>query len=219
MWQYKSQDKKMSNTFTFDTKLNNYSSIGLGLSGGIDSALLLYYLLRSDYKVKCYTLIDKGNNNNTEAAKFIKTYIEESVEKNVIAESDIFYGKVISHEFITYKKDTKKGKRNKLTEIWTNLFESKKIDCLVLGSTQYLKNIEDIKADADTSKPTEKWINDLFYRPFLDYDKSWIKTGCDACGLTDKLPSISVSCVAVGAVVPCKECLWCKEKYEVFKCY
>ena len=63
----------MSESFTFDTKLNDYKKIGLSVSGGIDSALLLYYLLKSDISLTCYTMVDlsKKINNNIEAAKYV----------------------------------------------------------------------------------------------------------------------------------------------------
>ena len=203
----------MSDTFTFDTKLNDYSSIGLGLSGGIDSALLLYYLLKNDYKIKCYTLVDKNNNNNTDAAKSIKTYIEELSSKSVV-----------SHDFIEYEKTNSKDKKPQMTKIWAGLTSNKDIDCLISGGTQHLSSVNDIWDEADTDKPSEKlWTESkiydsyVIYRPFINYNKSWIKTCCDACNITDKILSISVSCLKLS--FPCKNCLWCAEKYEAFKCY
>jgi len=198
----------MSKTFNFHKKLNNYKSLGLALSGGIDSALLLYYLLNQEYKVKCYTLVDKNNDNNMQAAFDVMELIEEKT------------GKTIEHfEFIKYKKDYENDKREKMNEIYTNLLNSEKIDCLLTGATQYLKNIEDKWNQADKLKSSDTvWTNNLVYRPFLNYDKSWIKKCCDANGLTDNLLKTTVSCVNAQSY-PCKNCLWCTEKYTVFGCY
>ena len=199
----------MSKTFSFDLKLNNYKSPGLALSGGIDSALLLYYLINQDYKVKCYTLIDKNNDNNRQAATNVKDLIEKKT------------GKTVEHfEFIEYEKDHEHGKREKMTEIYTNLFNSKKIDCILTGATQYIKNIDDKWNQSDKLKSTDTiWMNDdTTYRPFLKYDKTWIKKGCDANELTNDLVKITVSCVSSKSP-PCKNCLWCAEKYQVFGCY
>tara|TARA_B100000085_G_scaffold279138_1_gene301991 strand:- start:700 stop:1296 length:597 start_codon:yes stop_codon:yes gene_type:complete len=198
----------MSKTFNFHKKLNNYKSLGLALSGGIDSALLLYYLLNQGYKVKCYTLVDKDNDNNIRPAIDVMNLIEEKTGKTIE-----------NFEFIKYKKDHKYDKREKITEIYTDLFNSEKIDCLLTGATQYLKNIEDKWNQADKLKSSDTvWTNNIVYRPFLNYDKSWIKKGCDANGLTDDLVKITVSCVSTYSY-PCKDCLWCAEKYTVFECY
>ena len=199
----------MSKTFNFHKKLNNYKSLGLALSGGIDSALLLYYLLNQEYKVKCYTLVDKNNDNNMRAAFDVMELIEEKT------------GKTIEHfEFIKYKKDYENDKREKMNEIYTNLLNSKKIDCILTGATQYIKNIDDKWKQGDKLKSTDTiWMNDdTTYRPFLKYDKTWIKKGCDANELTDDLVKITVSCVSSKSP-PCKNCLWCAEKYQVFGCY
>ena len=202
----------MSKTFSFDTQLNNYKSLGLALSGGIDSALLLYYLLNQDYKIKCYTAIDKNNDNNRQAATDIKDLIEKKT------------GKTVEHfEFIEYEKDHEKGKREKMTEIWTNLFNSNTIDCILTGAIQYLKSIDDKWNQVDKKKATDtKWMKGngtyITYRPFLEHDKTWIKQGCDANELTDNLVKISVSCNST-STPPCKDCLPCAEKYQVFGCY
>ena len=202
----------MSKTFSFDTQLNNYKSLGLALSGGIDSALLLYYLLNQDYKIKCYTAIDKNNDNNRQAATDIKDLIEKKT------------GKTVEHfEFIEYEKDHEKGKREKMTESWTNLFNSNTIDCILTGATQYLKSIDDKWNQGDKKKATDtKWMKGsgtyITYRPFLEHDKTWIKQGCDANELTDNLVKISVSCNST-STPPCKDCLPCAEKYQAFGCY
>ena len=202
----------MSKTFSFDTQLNNYKSLGLALSGGIDSALLLYYLLNQDYKIKCYTAIDKNNDNNRQAATDIKDLIEKKT------------GKTVEHfEFIEYEKDHEKGKREKMTEIWTNLFNSNTIDCILTGAIQYLKSIDDKWNQVDKKKATDtKWMKGngtyITYRPFLEHDKTWIKQGCDANDLTDSLVKISVSCNST-STPPCKDCLPCAEKYQAFGCY
>ena len=202
----------MSKTFSFDTQLNNYKSLGLALSGGIDSALLLYYLLNQDYKIKCYTAIDKNNDNNRQAATDIKDLIEKKT------------GKTVEHfEFIEYEKDHEKGKREKMTEIWTNLFNSNTIDCILTGAIQYLKSIDDKWNQVDKKKATDtKWMKGngtyITYRPFLEHDKTWIKQGCDVNELTDNLVKISVSCNST-STPPCKDCLPCAEKYQAFGCY
>ena len=202
----------MSKTFSFDTQLNNYKSLGLALSGGIDSALLLYYLLNQDYKIKCYTAIDKNNDNNRQAATDIKDLIEKKT------------GKTVEHfEFIEYEKDHEKGKREKMTEIWTNLFNSNTIDCILTGAIQYLKSIDDKWNQVDKKKATDtKWMKGngtyITYRTFLEHDKTWIKQGCDVNELTDNLVKISVSCNST-STPPCKDCLPCAEKYQAFGCY
>ena len=110
-----------------------------------------------------------------------------------------------------------------MTEIWTNLFNSNTIDCILTGAIQYLKSIDDKWNQVDKKKATDtKWMKGngtyITYRPFLEHDKTWIKQGCDANELTDNLVKISVSCNST-STPPCKDCLPCAKKYQAFGCY
>ena len=204
----------MSESFTFDTKLNDYKKIGLSVSGGIDSALLLYYLLKSDISLTCYTMVDISNkvNNNIEAAKYVVNLMETKTSKSTLG-----------HIFQDFTITTNKDKRLNMREYYKSLIDAETIDCLILGTTQDLSEITEpsYNSQRDTSKlERSEWdtVNNV-YRPFLKKDKSWIKTCCDSCGLTKELVSNTMSCVSMNKTAPCKDCLWCAEKYAVFSSY
>lgn len=202
----------MSDTFTFDTKLNKYKKIGLTLSGGMDSALLLYYLLKADISLTCYTMVDAGNkvNNNTEAAKYVVNLMETKTSKSTLG-----------HVFQNYTKTSAKDKRAQMATYYTSLFDAGTVDCLITGTTQHLDTVWDKWAQKDPVKESDSVWNTAnnVYRPFLAEDKSWIKTCCDSCNLTDELVKNTISCISTHHAAPCKNCLWCEEKYSVFGAY
>ena len=202
----------MSESFTFDSKLKNYNKIGLSLSGGVDSALLLYYLLKADFEITCYTMVDEGNkvNSNIDAAKYVVNLMETKTSKTIK-----------NHVFQGYTKTEKNDKRNQMRIYYTKLFDEGAIDCLVTGTSKDLTSIDDKWGERDRVKLNDSVWNkeNTVYRPFLQNDKKWIKTCCDSCGLTSELIANTLSCISNTIKAPCKNCLWCAEKYDVFSSY
>ena len=177
----------------------------------MDSALLLYYLLKADVSLTCYTMIDEGNkvNNNKESAEYIVNLMETKTSK-----------KILGHTFQGYTK-VGNDKREKMTTYYTNLINAGTIDCLITGTSQHLTSVEDTWNQKDIVKESDSVWNTAnnVYRPFLAKDKSWIKTCCDSCNLTDELVKNTISCISTKITAPCKDCLWCAEKYASFGSY
>ena len=122
----------MANTFSFDTKLNNYSKIALSLSGGIDSGLLLYYLIRAGYDVTCYTFVRNNNETVTSAAKNIVNFITKTLQSNYVREKPF---KIKDHVFVSFSGELITSKRQAMNETYINLINSRVIDCVVSGTT------------------------------------------------------------------------------------
>jgi len=208
----------MSNTFTFDTKLNNYSKIALSLSGGIDSGLLLYYLIRSGYDVTCYTFVRNNDETVTSAAKNMVNFIVENLQKQFVRKKPF---KIKDHVFVSFSGELTypiSSKRQAMNETYIELINSKAIDCVVSGTTQHF--VDDVNNEADPLKVQDALWSDInvpIYRPFINFDKNWIKQNCDINNLTQEIVNRSVSCV--WGSPPCEECLWCKEKYTAFGVY
>ena len=205
----------MANTFSFDTKLNNYSKIALSLSGGIDSGLLLYYLIRAGYDVTCYTFVRNNNETVTSAAKNIVNFITKTLQSNYVREKPF---KIKDHVFVSFSGEVITSKRQAMNETYINLINSRVIDCVVSGTTQHF--IDDANNEADPLKSEDVLWSDInvpIYRPFINFNKNWIKENCDANPLISEIANLSVSCIHGNP--PCEECLWCKEKYSAFGVY
>jgi 7-cyano-7-deazaguanine synthase in queuosine biosynthesis len=206
----------MANTFSFDTKLNNYSKIALSLSGGIDSGLLLYYLIRAGYDVTCYTFIrDSSPEIVSSSSKNIVNFITKTLQNKFVREKPF---KIKDHVFVSFSGELITSKRQAMNETYINLIKSRVIDCVVSGTTQHF--IDDTNNEADPLKSEDVLWSDInvpIYRPFINFNKNWIKENCDANDLTSEIANLSVSCIHGSP--PCKECLWCKEKYTAFGMY
>jgi len=206
----------MANTFSFDTKLNNYSKIALSLSGGIDSGLLLYYLIRAGYDVTCYTFIrDSSPEIVSSSSKSIVNFITKTLQNKFVSEKPF---KIKDHIFVPFSGELITSKRQAMNETYINLIKSRAIDCVVSGTTQHF--IDDTNNEADPLKSEDVLWSDInvpIYRPFINFNKNWIKENCDANDLTSEIANLSVSCIHGSP--PCKECLWCKEKYTAFGMY
>ena len=73
-----------NNLFKFDDKLNDFKKIGFALSGGLDSALLLYYLIKyTNYEITCITCFEDINPTNIQPAKEIVQLISKKINKNI----------------------------------------------------------------------------------------------------------------------------------------
>lgn len=205
----------MANTFTFDARLNNYSKIALSLSGGIDSGLLLYYLIRSGYDVTCYTFARNNDETVISSAKNIVNFIIESIQKQFVRKKPF---EIKDHVFVSFSGELITSKRQAMNKTYIELKNSKTIDCVVSGTTQHF--IDDVNNEADPLKSKDVLWSDInvpIYRPFINFDKNWIKQNCDINNLTQEIVNLSVSCIRGSP--PCKNCLWCKEKYNIFGVY
>ncbi len=197
-----------NNLFKFDDKLNDFKKIGFALSGGLDSALLLYYLIKyTNYEITCITCFEDINPTNIQPAKEIVQLISKKINKNIK-----------NHIFKEYTKKSPKDKQKRLEEIFINLYDSSVIDCCISGTNKNLENIEDSSNEKDVSRDYQKkWVN-WVYKPIIDKDKIWIKNHYEKNNLIESLLPLTVSCISIKDI-PCKKCYWCKEKYTTFGIY
>ena len=91
--------------------------------------------------------------------------------------------------------------------------------CLNSGEYTY-ENYRDFRRDPDrilTGKDT--YNNVKKYSPFFNCNKIVIAEMYKIYNLMETLYPMTVSCVALEGTNPCKQCVWCKEKYVAFGLY
>ena len=199
-----------------DAIAKDYSgmNIGLALSGGADSALLLYLLakmvkdraLSSD--IICMHGIDTTMKIAVQPAEQIVEYVRNKFKNvNIILET------------FSYAIDPKKLNKNDYHQPYYNEYMKRhNIPKIIRAVTQGMPNSGRPIVDRDI--PPEKLIKyskDDITLPFGAVDKKWIKLQYRYYGIVD-LANITVSCIA-DQKEPCRECWWCKERFWGFGNY
>lgn len=218
------------------------NKIGINLSGGVDSAFLMFATLKKiseknlDVEVIPITGVDTTRPTNEWNAREIMDLFAEMFPDVNIGE----------HQFNYYTRDRydKKWKHRFHERIENKLFLDGTIDVLFHGVTQnpgeevmkefgFYDNRE-VKRDdnqrnlitAESRKPLEKIDvpTFLWYAPFAFVTKQFIAEEYKKHGLLDELFPITASCVGYKEdtnffTEPCKKCWWCKEKYWAFGSY
>ena len=183
-----------------------YERIGVLVSGGTDSTLLLYQLSKTHPKSKLYlwsgSRLDDGQFN----LKHINDILVELKLNNIGA-----------NNIVTFKdREDGKQKRSKLHKQFVDMFN---LDCMVNGFT--LNPPEDLGKGRDEKRDTvrsEKSENNgiTYYMPFVKLTKKDIAKRYEDYGIRDSLFPLTVSCEAVEPPRPCKKCWWCKERHWGF---
>lgn len=177
-------------------------------SGGADSSLLLYYLLKSGKPVDVYTTV-----KNETAAKNSYT-IREVVLKCMELTNNYQVTQIIHY---SPEKDEKSLLKNSV-----KYFNNKMIDQLYTGITAnppidaigFYSGQEEIR---DPNVTRSVVVNPYVITPFTNYDKKWIAARYEEEGLMNTLFPVTNSCEAwtmnfnqIG--IHCGECWWCKER-------
>ena len=199
-----------------DAIAKDYSgmNIGLALSGGADSALLLYLLakmvkdraLSSD--IICMHGIDTKMKISVQPAEQIVEYVRNKFKNvNIILET------------FSYAIDPKKLNKNDYHQPYYNEYMKRhNIPKIIRAVTQGMPNSGRPIVDRDI--PPEKLIKyskDDITLPFGAVDKRWVKLQYRYQGIMD-LANMTVSCIA-DQKEPCRECWWCKERLWAFGNY
>lgn len=205
--------------------LNKYRNIGLNLSGGIDSAFLLYILaqtLNDDCVIIPITGIDNARPTNLENAQKILEFIDSPL----VGEHAVFW----------YDKGGVKNKMSHHIKYEDKLFDENKISILCHGRSA--NPPEDIAKKFDLydmreknrdvikggRKPFGSRGGRLVYIPWKNVDKRFMAHQYKKFDLMDTLFPLAASCIAYADSTnwftePCRHCWWCKEKFWAFGCY
>ena len=198
----------------FPTDIKN---IGLSLSGGTDSALILFLLTKMIkernqssfiYPIHGYDIARK-NVHSYEAAQAVIDRVKDLLDDTTIIQPP--------HIFAYNKKlpITKDAYHAANYEYMQRRYN---IPFIIRGITQGMPDDDRplTKGDGD-SKEIYKFATETFILPFGTVDKRFIAHQYEIFEL-DSLYKVTSSCIA-DSPEPCKQCWWCKEKYFAFKSY
>jgi len=213
--------------FPSNTILDDKKKIGINLSGGADSALVLYMLANESASKKFdiipITGIDIKRPTNIWNAREIVDLIQEKFPESNIKD----------HEENRYEKEHEKDKSNIHSQHERSLFRDNKVDLIVHCRTSnpplkiakennLLEKREEIR-DHDQQKSLFPG-NKKYYFPLTLVDKRFVAEEYKKLNLMENLFPITASCIAYADKTdnftkPCKECWWCKEKKWAFGMY
>lgn len=201
--------------------------IGINLSGGVDSALLMFITLRENLSAEIIPItgVDILRPTNEWNAREIVDLFREMFPDSNIASHQVFY----------YRKMHKDDKTNQHLTFEKKLFSDKIIDVLFHGRTSnppieeakkynLLHNREERRDKHSHNRSVFLDTSTPFYCPFEYVDKRWIAKMYEKFNLMSNLFPITASCVEYADKTnfftkPCKECWWCKEKVWAFGMY
>ena len=203
---------------------SNKKNIGLWLSGGTDSTLVLYFLCKfitetEQFDRKLFPIIAVQTNN-----KLAKCFDKAQI---IIEEIRKIYPKVYIHELekLTYfrlenqlARDTKRIKMS----IRSNIFIKKhNLDILMQGSTI---NPEECVGESHQLRDAGRDMPIDVYKdkyPWWNVDKKFVAEMYRKYELMENLYPLTESCIEdrEGHSFPCKKCFWCEEKFWAFGSY
>lgn len=223
-------DEETKQTVEFEIP-DEYKRIAVNCSGGADSSILLYTLVKylqennkTDTKITVLTCANdlKGRWNARNAAKVID-FVIENTKTNLI------------DTHISYYRDLQKEEY--FHEIEHDLFRNKKIDLVVSGITSNPPtgvlvldinnkaiNLSDEALDVRNSREQETWYYDeigTWYTPFVNTDKKMISAIYNHFNITETLLPLTRSCESIEKDPklydrPCGKCWWCLERKWAF---
>jgi len=196
----------------------NIKNIGLELSGGTDSACALYLLSqffiqnKTSHRILPIHGYDESRKHaySVSAARDVIDVIKKRIPNAPIDDMFIFaYHREINEEKIT------KYHRPMIRF----LLRDKRIDIHILGSTlePEKKVLEENNMESIGRTPS---LQRSQMGPFGLYRKRDIAILYQENDLMKDLFPVTISCVGDRKdLQPCKECWWCKEKYDAFGMY
>jgi len=213
-------------------RLNDFKKIGINLSGGCDSALVMFMTCRelvernSDAVIHPVTGVHNARPTNIWNAQEIVELFKEMFPTVNIGEHFVDY----------YDKNHEKDKVNQHAKHENRLRDEGKIEVLFHGRTAnpdkeeaekhnlLYKREERRDKHGNTREPYHENHDKPFYCPFEFVDKRFVSDMYNRFGLMEELFPLTASCVEYAKKTdyftkPCKECWWCREKKWAFGMY
>tara|TARA_B100000123_G_C25693814_1_gene412070 strand:- start:89 stop:832 length:744 start_codon:yes stop_codon:yes gene_type:complete len=214
----------------------NHKRIGLSISGGCDSALLLFYMCKviseekKDVTIVPFTGIDITRPTNIWNVEEIITLMKEKFPKvnieNVVTFE--YTTRTSTNERCCKKEAHKEAEREMLEEgLFTIMFGGRTANPTYDEAKKH-NLLEKRELARDRENPdisnSEFAITRLLYRPWIEVDKRWIAAEYHKNNLMDDLYPITASCIGREDATefftkPCKTCWWCREKVWAFGSY
>lgn len=230
---YNSSIGKLNFWDPYEDKLNRFKNIGINLSGGADSSLLLFMTCRELEHRKKFNvgIIPITGVHN------LRPTNEWNVREIVLLFKEWFPNlNWKDHEFNYYDKKHEKDKTNQHVQHEDRLREEKIIDVLFHGRTAnppedvakennlLYKREERRDQHGNLRQPYHENHDKPFYCPMEFLDKRFVSEQYKKFNLMDELFPITASCVEYSELTsffsePCKECWWCREKKWAFGMY
>ena len=217
----------------YEDSLNRFKKIGINLSGGCDSSLVLYFtckelIIRDKLDVEIIPITGVHNarpTNEWNAIEIVDLFKEWFPEIN--------WGE---HRIDYYDKKHEKDKVNQHRNHENKLRDQGIIDVLFHGRTAnpdkkeaqkhnlLYKREERRDKHGNERQPYHEQHGKPFYCPFEYVDKRFIAEMYHKFNLMKDLFPITASCVEYAEKTdyftkPCKECWWCREKKWAFGMY
>tara|TARA_B100000575_G_C23141146_1_gene664103 strand:- start:3016 stop:3723 length:708 start_codon:yes stop_codon:yes gene_type:complete len=213
-------------------RLNDFKKIGINLSAGTDSALVMFMTCRKLKELKSDATIipitgvhNKRPTNIWNAREIVDLFREMFPEVNIG-----------EHQVNRYEKRHEKDKVNQHRDHENRLFYFQIIDVLFHGRTAnpdeeiakknnlFFKREERRDKNSHNRKQYHEAHNRPFYCPLELVDKRFVAAQYKKFKLMDNLFPITASCVEYAEKTdnftkPCKECWWCREKKWAFGMY
>jgi len=202
----------------------NKKNIGLWLSGGTDSSLILYFLCKfitetESFDKKIFPIIaiqtDNVNSKCEEKTLLIIDLIKSMYPK-------VYINKLERMTYARSPNELTRNIKNMKLKIRSKMFISKhKLDVLVQGTT--MNPSEDIGSSyisRDAGRDTPMDARKDCY-PWWNVDKKFIASQYHRYNLMDNLFPLTESCIEdrKDQPFPCKRCFWCEEKFWAFNSY
>lgn len=217
----------------YESQLNKFKKIGINLSAGTDSALVLFMTCRelihrgkTDVTIIPITGVDVERPTNEWNAGEIVLLMKEKFPK-------IKFGE---HQINKYRKLNSKDKTRNHVEHENRLRNEGVIDVLFHGRTanppEDIAKKHNLLSNRETRRdvhgnyriPYHENHGKPFYCPMEYLDKRFVAEQYYKLNLMEDLFPITASCIAHTSdtkffTEPCKKCWWCREKKWAFNMY
>lgn len=217
-------------------KLNQHKKIGLSLSGGCDSALLLFYMCKviteekRDITIVPFTGIDITRPTNIWNVEEILVLMKEKFPKvnieNVVTFK--YTTRTSTKERCNKKVEHRRAEKQMINDgLFTIMFGGRTANPTHDEAEKH-NLLQNREAQRDRENPEiqskELAITRRLYRPWIEIDKRWIAAEYYKNNLMDDLYPITASCIGREVPTnfftkPCKTCWWCREKLWAFGSY
>lgn len=189
--------------------------IGISLSGGVDSSLLLYILMsNSDNPIHIFTCAVDNKNRSTirSSTNVVNTLINKTNNYNVF--HHFHYVKEVTTLEILFKQQLQFLKNQTINMLYTAITNNPPLD--VQNDFKSLSTENEERHPLIQKDVYEKDI--LVYKPFVNINKKAIAKLYKELNLIEDLLPVTRSCESLElSEGHCGECWWCEERNWAFR--